>query len=155
MRSETSTLADVRFAAMNLLAMREHSVKELSEKLGRKYGDAELIRVVLADLSEQNLQSDARFAEAFVRMRQRQGKGPVLIKMELRERGVGAALIASAVNESDRFWLELACEIRCKRFGVVAPTDQRTRAKQARFLQSRGFSMAQIQCAVAVNGPDD
>lgn len=155
MQPETPKLADVRFAAMNLLAMREHSVKELSDKLGRKYENAELIAIVLTDLIAQNLQSDERFAEAFTRMRQRQGKGPILIKMELRERGISAALIAAVVNESDRLWSELAFNIRCKRFGILGSIDQRERAKQARFLQSRGFSMGQIQHAFVANNPDD
>jgi regulatory protein len=144
--SEQVKLSDVRFAAMNLLAMREHSAKELTEKLGRKFPSPEIIVQVIVDLKEQNLQSDERFAEAFIRMRQQQGKGCVLIGMELRERGVDAYLISHLIDVSDSAWFALARDVRIKRFKQM-PIDAREKAKQMRFLHSRGFSSRQIQAA--------
>lgn len=144
--TEQIKLSDVRFAAMNLLAMREHSAKELSEKLGRKFSSPEIILQVVADLKEQNLQSDERFAEAFIRMRQQQGKGCVLIRMELRERGVDAYLISHLIDESEAVWFELARDARIKRFREM-PIDAREKSRQMRFLHSRGFSNRHIQAA--------
>lgn len=140
------TLADVRIAAMNLLAMREHSERELIDKLGRKCSDPELITQALAMLKAQNLQSDERFAEAFIAMRKRQGKGSVLIKMELRERGVVASIISSLIDESDAAWFRLAQGVRIKRFQAL-PGDGREKARQMRFLHSRGFASCHIQAA--------
>ena len=59
-------MGDIRFGAMNFLALREHSVKELKEKLGRKFSSVELIDEAISGLIAQNLQSDERFAQAFV-----------------------------------------------------------------------------------------
>lgn len=144
--AEPIKLSDVRFVAMNLLAIREHSAKELSEKLGRKFSAPELILQVLTDLKGQNLQSDERFADAFIRMRQLQGKGCVLIKMELRERGVDGYLISQLIDESEPAWFALARDVLIKRFKQM-PVDAREKAKQMRFLHSRGFSSRHIQAA--------
>lgn len=151
--SEQVTLSDVRIAAMNMLAMREHSVGELVEKLGRKFSDSVLITQAITILMEQNLQSDERFAEAFISMRQRQGKGSVLIRMELRDRGVAIPLINSLIDEADVSWSLLAQEVRSKRFHQL-PIDGREKAKQMRFLHSRGFASRHIQAAFA-NTPCD
>lgn len=145
---ESPKLADVRFAAMNFLAMREHSAKELKEKLGRKYSAwPDFLDSVIRELAEQNLQSDERFTIAFIGMRQRQGKGSQLIRLELRERGISAELIAACLDESDAQWQLLARDARRKRFGNEMPQDQRERARQMRFLQSRGFASRHIQQA--------
>jgi regulatory protein len=148
MEAESPKPSDIRFAAMNFLAMREHSAKELKEKLGRKYSAWPcLLDSVIQALIEQNLQSDERFATAFIAMRQRQGKGSQLIRLELRERGISAELIAACLDESDAQWQSLACDARRKRFGNQVPHDQRERARQMRFLQARGFASRHIQQA--------
>lgn len=152
--SEQVKLSDVRFAAMNLLAMREHSVKELGDKLGRKFSAPELVDQAVTDLKAQNLQSDERFAEAFIRMRQQQGKGTVLIKMELRERGVASPLITRLIDESDPVWSALALEVRMRRF-KERPADGREKAKQMRFLHARGFASRHIQAAFRGDAGDD
>jgi regulatory protein len=155
MQEAPPTIAEMRFNAMNFLALREHSAKELKDKLARKYQQAELIEEVVKGLSEQNLQSDERFVRAFVSMRQRQGKGSLIIKLELREKGVAVELIAQFVDDADPLWVELARDVRDKKFRGAAPADQRERAKQMRFLNSRGFSGSHIQRAFSVNCGED
>lgn len=145
MQQELPKISEIRFSAMNFLALREHSAKELKEKLLRKYVQVELVEEAINGLIEQNLQSDERFAQAFVSMRRGQGKGPVIIKMELREKEVAPELIAQFVDDSDPLWLSLARDVREKKFRGVVPSDQRERAKQMRFLHSRGFSGRHIQ----------
>lgn len=155
MQQVSPTLSGIRFSAMNLLALREHSAKELKDKLERKFGSVGLIEEAIAGLIEQNLQSDERFTQAFIAMRQRQGKGPLIIRMELREKGVTSELIAHFVDDSDTFWFELARDVWCKKFRGAVPADSRERAKQMRFLQSRGFSSRHIQAAFAVTTGED
>lgn len=147
MTVEVSTAA-VSMSAMNLLALREHSAKELRTKLLQKYGDEELVTQVVADLTARNLQSDDRFAEQFVIMRMRQGKGPVRIAHELQERGVASDLIKRTLAEVDENWINLAREVRVKRFGQAFPETSQAKMKQMRFLQYRGFSMEQIRAVV-------
>lgn len=155
MQQAPPTLGTIRFSAMSLLALREHSVKELKDKLERKFACVELVEEAIAGLVEQNLQSDERFAQAFVSMRQRQGKGPVIIKLELRDKGVGAELINQFVDDVDMLWCELARDVWHKKFRGTMPADLRERAKQMRFLHSRGFSSRHIQAVFAVTTNDD
>lgn len=147
MPSELPTSASIRLAAMNLLSMREHSAGELKQKLTQKYGVEALVDEVVDRLTEQNLQSDQRFTEAFVAMRQRQGKGSVLIKLELREKMVSSSLIDEYIDESSPVWGQLAQQVHRKRFGLVDKLEAKERAKQMRFLQSRGFTAKHIQLA--------
>ena len=125
-------------AALKMLMRREHSKLELFNKLKLKGYDDEIIDSAITQLTEQNYQSDERFAEAFILMRFNQGKGPVKIASELKLRGI------SSFNLSDFDWFKSAKEIRKKKFGDIASSDFKEQAKQKRFLQSRGFSLDQI-----------
>lgn len=146
--------ATVRFAAMNLLAMREHSEDELSKKLTLKFSQSNLIADVIAGLKSDGLQSDLRFAEAFINMRKHQGKGQKLIAMELKERGVANALIVELVQINDECWNKLALAVRQKKFGMPVPNDLKEKTKQMRFLTGRGFSSASIQYALTAKVTD-
>ena len=125
-------------AALKMLMRREHSKLELFNKLKLKGYDDEIIDSAITQLTEQNYQSDERFAEAFILMRFNQGKGPVRIASELKLRGI------SSFSLSDFDWFKSAKEIRKKKFGDLASSDFKEQAKQKRFLQSRGFSLDQI-----------
>lgn len=152
------TAATVRFSAMNLLSLREHSAEELYKKLSKKYPQSELIVTTIKRLTEDGLQSDARFAEAFVTMRKRQGKGPLLINMELKERGVAAELINKFLQCDSESWKILAATVRQKKFGQLfahcakgandVKETAREKAKQMRFLAARGFTTECIQYAL-------
>ena len=106
----------------------------------------------MAQLIDDGLQSDSRFAEAFVRSRINQGKGPVRIRTELRDRGLAGSAIDLALEEADEDWYALARDVRLKKFGPDTPREFRGKAKQMRFLQSRGFEPDQIQAAVSADG---
>ena len=125
---------------MDLLARREHSALELRRKLvSRGYGDDE-IDAALAGLQRNRLQSDARFAEAYVHSRVEAGMGPLRIRHELRERGVDESLIESALAPLAAEWDRLLAQQRERKYGAAIPDDYAARMKQARFLQNRGFS---------------
>ena len=144
--------ADVRRAAMNLLARREYARRELGRRLTGKGMPADLVEQVLDDLAAENLQSDERFAESFVSARSGRGQGPVRIRMELEQRGVAGGLIENALDAAAVDWGELAADVRRKRFGAKFPSDFRERARQSRFLQYRGFEAAHLARAL---GRDD
>lgn len=134
----------ISYAAMSLLALREHSAKELQQKLLKRFDDLELINHVLNDLKDRDLQSDARFAHAFVQMKVRQGKGPVRITYDLKEKGVATSLIETVMSERAGEWDALAKEIKLRKFGSDL-TSSSEKAKQMRFLQYRGFTLDQIR----------
>jgi len=75
-------------AAMQMLVRREHSVVELTQKLTNKDFDRADIEQALDLLIEQNYQSDERFAAEFIQMRFNQGKGPIKISVDLKQRGI-------------------------------------------------------------------
>lgn len=133
--------------ALRLLARRDHSLLELRNKLLARHFDEVLVTTVLAELAERNLLSEQRFAEAFVRGRFARGYGPVRIRAELRERGVGEQATEEVLAELSENWGESAVRQREKRFGAGYPGDYRERVRQMRFLQQRGFTGDQIRAA--------
>jgi len=149
---EPPTPTDVRRAGMDLLARREHSRLELRRKLGAREFPDDLIEQALDALQDDGLLSDQRFAESFAGSRLRRGQGPQRIVAELRQRGVGDALATDAVAELGADWFAEARAVRARRFGQAAPADYKERARQARFLQYRGFSAEQ---AMAATGETD
>ncbi len=128
-----------RHAAMDLLSRREHTRRQLADKLrSRGYDEAEIDEAI-ARLADEGLQSDARFAEAYVQQRRERGYGPLRIRRELAERGVDDGLIAIAMDAAFD-WDASMREQRRRKFGEALPDDYRERMRQARFLQNRGFS---------------
>jgi len=135
---------EIRQAALKYLALREHSTLELKRKLLSKLYDDLLIQNVLTVLDSQGLLSDERFTEHYTRHRKNNGFGSLHIQAELRERGVSETLINKYVDANDESWLKLVKDVHKKRFGDPLPDDFQEKAKQARFLQSRGFTSDQI-----------
>ncbi len=128
-------------AAMRMLVRREHSVFELTQKLTTKEFDRVDIEQTLGLLIEQNYQSDERFTVDFIQMRFNQGKGPIKIAVDLRQRGI------NSFDLSMHDFYVLAQQIRVRKFGKQIPDDYKQQAKQKRFLQSRGFDFEQINQA--------
>jgi regulatory protein len=145
---------EVRAAALRLLARREHSARELRRKLRERGHLEEFVDAVLAELERERLLDDARFADALIASRIGRGQGPMRLLAELRERGVAEAIAEQALAEAECDWTALAATVRRKRFGAAAPTDYPQRAKQARFLQYRGFTSEQIRHALGDDGTE-
>ena len=137
--------ARVRAVALRLLARREHSTRELTTKLTARGYEQQTVLAVIEALADRNLLSEGRFVDEFVASRLRRGSGPVKIREELRGRGVAESLVDNALSERRREWLTNAEAARRKRFGAKLPGDFEERARQARFLQQRGFSAEQIR----------
>lgn len=130
---------DVRRAAMDLLARREHGFRELCEKLERRFGPGPLVRGEVERLRDEGLQSDARFAEAYVRSRAQRLYGPARIRLELRERRLAEDLIEQALAAAAVDWSLLARELVWRKFGRQPAATIAERAKRQRFLAYRGF----------------
>lgn len=164
----TISATDVRRAAMDLLARREHGADELAAKLRRRFtkyrkNNAEdafdsdgaskdmpveqlidLIHEEVQKLTDSGLQSNARLAESFIRSRANRGQGPLKIRMELRQKGISDAEVELAMEEAATDWHAVALEVAEKKFQLEDP-DPKQRAKRQRFLQQRGFTFEQIQ----------
>ena len=140
----------LRRRAIACLARREHSRAELAQKLAARFeADSSEIDTVLDELVAQGLQSDQRFAESWVRSKAARF-GSARLRHDLLAKGVAAelveAVLAEAISGEESKEGDEAARARAlwqHRFGQPA-TDVRERAKQARFLQGRGFSSAVI-----------
>lgn len=132
------TAKDLRQKAIRLLARREYSRQELARKLS-SLGPTELVEIVLNELEQRGLQSDARFVESWVRSHGARF-GAAKVRQTLRGKGLAGELVdaqlalADLPDETSR-----AREVWAKKFSA-APADGREWARQARFLQSRGFA---------------
>ena len=126
-------------SALNVLSRREHSRKELQQKLARTLNEPEAIDAVLNRLEEDGLVSDTRFTESFIRMHLGRGHGPMRIRQALEQKGVEEEVVSTALEEANPDWFELAETTRVKKFGDSLPSDHKEKARQVRFLQYRGF----------------
>jgi regulatory protein len=141
----------VRRAAMNLLARREHSFHELLGKLTEKFPDFDRDQVVvpaLQRLRDENLQSDARFANAWVNYRAGRGVGPLKIAAELHPRKLDRELLTRALYLDGPDWEEKCAEALRRKFKVRAEPTREERARMQRFLMQRGFESDQIRAAM-------
>ncbi len=143
------TPVQLRLAAMNLLARREYSAQELRQKLSQKSSNSNLINQVIQHLMDDGLQSDERFTEAFTKMRLRQGKGSAVVGFELKQKGISQELISAYVQGSDTQWQESLSQLIHRRFAGQIADEPREKAKQLRFLQSRGFTPEQIRQVIS------
>ena len=126
----------LRQRALRLLARREYARAELETKLAA-HGTGEEVSVVLDELERTRLLSDARLAESYVAAR-RARFGAFKLRQDLRARGLAEEVIEQALAGSGEDELARARELWRRKFGAH-PGDASEYARQARFLQSRGF----------------
>lgn len=127
--------------ALRLLTRREHSVKELSDKLKQKGFNAEEVESALESCQRLNLQSDQRFVEIYIRSRIRQGYGPLKITQELKQKGVDSELIHQEIKQEGANWLGYALTVWDKKCKGQLDLSFQEIQKQQRFLLYRGFDM--------------
>jgi regulatory protein len=154
-KQEPITPAKIRSAAMDMLTGREFSRAELSTKLEKRFEGNSAIAAVLDRLQEEGLQSDQRFAEAFVRSRVYRGHGLARIRMDIRQKGIKDDLFDEAIQASDTDWFASAREVAQRKFGSSPALEQKDKAKRIRFLQYRGFNFDQIKYALNNTDLDD
>ncbi len=82
-----------------------------------------------------------------MRERAARGQGPRRIARDLGARGVDEALSAEVLADYRERWAGLAARARSKRFGAAAPDGYKERARQARFLEGRGYTGEQVRAA--------
>ncbi|OYY92484.1 MAG: recombination regulator RecX [Hydrogenophilales bacterium 28-61-23] len=140
----------LRLRALNILARREHSRAELARKLG-EYGEADEIEALLDRLEQENLLSNSRYVEMLAHARA--GKhGSLRLKADLREKGVSASEMEDALENAQAQDLDAARAVWQKKFGALS-SDASGRARQYRFLASRGFPTEVIRRVLG--GSDD
>ena len=142
----------LRERALRLLARREHSRAELAKKLKARAETEDELDTLLDDLSRRKLLSDERYAESRAHVLSKKF-GAARIAHDLRTRGVDADLADQVLKAARVTEVERAREVWRRKFRGV-PRTREERARQLRFLQSRGFSFEAIR-AVVGRGDDD
>jgi regulatory protein len=139
--------ADLRERALRLLARREHCRAELARKLEAAGFDAGDVQPLLDEFEAKNWLSDRRFAESWV-ADHRAKAGSVKLAYELRLRGVRDDVIEAVLGDNRDSETERARDVWKKKFGTP-PADAAGKARQMRFLQSRGFTSEVIRRVIA------
>ena len=112
-------LTQLRRAAMDLLARREHGRAELRRKLWRRVSevDPSVVDCVVDGLVDDGLLSAHRALSSFVRERIRRGQGPVKIRFDARHRGFDADAVELTMAAEEIDWIEAASDVLSRRFG--------------------------------------
>ena len=145
---EQPSAGEIRAFAYRLLGRREYSTFELDQRLRRKWPQAESTAIadLLDALVAENLLSDERFAESYVRMVIGKQQGPLKIRAALRARGVADALISRELDRHADGWIDLATGWLQRQH--LGPLDFESRGKYYRRLLNRGFTHDQAMDAL-------
>ena len=147
--------------ACRMLAIREHSTKQLQLKLKSKGYSSKAISESIDYLQAESWQSDERFCEAFIRSRVAKGQGLTRIEHELRQQAISSKIIAHCLAEERVDWLELCKRTASKKLQTFTSFEQfsdenelsedrflQNRIKLERFLRYRGFALDDIRITI-------
>lgn len=158
----------MRWLAFYYLGRREHSKKELREKLLTKECDPQAVENLLIEFEQEGYQSDERMTSAIIKDSIGKKHGKIRILQTLKKHGLTTIssvndiqtwidehgeffndlMINATTKEQENLdenyavdWLAQAVEARVKKYGDNIPTNPKEKARQLRFLQYRGFDM--------------
>ena len=136
----------MRAFAYRLLGRREYSIFELDRRIRQKWPEASGISELVEALAGENLISDERYAEAFVRFRLQRFQGPLKITAALRTKGVSDVLVSREINAHSEEWTDLAAQwLERQNPGFI---DFEQKKKYYRRLVKRGFTHDQSMDAL-------
>ena len=135
----------IRLKIMDFLSRREHSSREILNKMSNRVESKEMLLDSIKELVDDGLLSDERFAESYFQSRKNKGYGPLRIRNELKQRGIGDQLFFTLSNEVN--WSKYALEALRKKINGDLPTETKDVLKLKRFLNYRGFDFQDIDRA--------
>jgi regulatory protein len=132
--------------ALRLLSQREHSRSELERKLAtHEHVPGELAKA-LDELQARDFINEGRVVESVVHRRASK-LGVARVRQELAAKGLSGEAVAAAMEGLRETELSRAREVWRKKFGRP-PEDAAEKAKQMRFLLTRGFAAEVVRCVV-------
>ena len=132
--------------ALRLLSQREHSRLELERKLAEHETEPGQLAKALDALQAKGFISEERVIESVIH--RRAGKlGTTRVRQELAAKGLSGEVVAEALEQLRGTELERAREVWRRKFGEPA-TDPKDKARQIRFLVSRGFAAEVVRKVV-------
>jgi regulatory protein len=124
--------------ALRLLSQREHSRVELERKLAPHEEEPGALAQVLDELQARGFISEERVVESVIHRRASK-LGTARVQQELVAKGLSAQAMAEALAQLRSTELDRAREVWARKFGETS-ADPKERARQMRFLLSRGFA---------------
>lgn len=138
--------------ALRLLSQREHSRTELERKLAAHETEPGQLARALDELQARGFISEERVIESVIH--RRAGKlGAARVRQELLAKGLDGHAVALAMEGLRSTEAERAREVWARKFGEPA-TDPKEKARQIRFLLSRGFAAEVVRRIVQGTGGD-
>ncbi|WP_295503906.1 recombination regulator RecX [Limnohabitans sp. Rim8] len=139
--------------ALRLLSQREHSRAELERKLAPHEEVPGELAKALDDLQARDFINDGRAVDSVVN--RRSGKlGSARIQQELAQKGLSGEAVAEVLEVLKETELARAQAVWRKKFDAP-PQDPQERAKQMRFLLTRGFNAEVVRRVVKGEGLED
>lgn len=143
---KSAKTSSTKAQAVNMIASRPLSKKELQKRLQRKGSDEEDARAAVAWLEGMGAVNDAAYAASLVRHYSTRGYGTGRIREELQRRGVPRDLWDDALEERSDSAEMLDALIRKKCKGDLDDPKERKRVCDA--LLRRGFSWSEVKTAL-------
>ena len=138
----------IRIKIMDFLSRREHSSKEIYQKMSRRVESKDMLNEEINRLISDGLISDERFAESYFQSRRNRGFGPLRIRNELSQRGVNESIFNSIQSDTD--WSAYAFYALEKKINGKKLDDMKAILKLKNFLNYRGFEFQDIDKAFSM-----
>lgn len=148
-----TTPISLKGRALRLLSGREYSRAELERKLVAHEEEPGALAKALDELQAKDFINEQRVVDSVVHRRSPK-LGTQRIRQELQAKGLEPEAVAQAVAQLRSTEVDRAREVWRKKFGDP-PTDAAERAKQMRFLATRGFGGDAIRKVVAGGSDED
>mgnify|MGYP006167945197 FL=1 len=139
--------------ALRLLSQREHSRAELERKLAPHEEVPGELAKALDELQARDFINDGRAVDSLVNRRSAK-LGSTRIKQELAAKGLSGEAVTEAMAGLKETECSRATEVWRKKFGHT-PQDPQDRAKQMRFLLTRGFNADVVRRVVQGSDLDE
>lgn len=139
-------------ATLRFLSFRLRSEKEVKQFLTEKKVDPEIQDRILQSLYKNKLLDDERFAKWWIEQRTTfKPKGPQIIKMELRQKGISDEVISNELSSAEIKTvnsenIKTLIEKRVQRYTSLPPREAKQKLQQ--FLLRRGFDWDTIKQAI-------
>ena len=141
------TFEDTKEKALRLLEFRNHSKKELTDKLMRLGATGENIERTIEFLSEYKLINDEAYAEALARdLQHLKGYGKNRIRQELYLKGIDGGITDAVLEELEDNDLELLSDKIKKRLN--GDFERKSRDRVTRYFIGKGYSIDEIKSCI-------
>lgn len=149
---KTKTGESLRSYCYWLLARRDFAKNELIARLQRYAADPEEAVALAEEMESKNYINDERVAKILFNSEVSKGRGPRKIAEVFKTKKLEMDSISEDMSTNN--WVKVAYELKVRKFGKEVAIDPKEKARQARFLQYRGFGFDVISKVLSLKEYD-